>query len=380
MRPVVAVFCCDGPDSFIGRHVRQVVAALAARGRKVHVFSREPFSFEQPSVRVTAVGSDDATDDLLAGVREFNRRASNAFFQTFPVNEPVEVVAHEWSSGPVLGLLRGLRNQTGLLSLHSLEAQRSDLSSELSQQIAALEAEAITSAGGVLFHDPQAARLARDRHPERAERFIEAREMFPLQRFQRELDPGAVKARYQVGPVDPTLLYVGDLEERYGPDLLLRAMPAILRHHPQARLVIVGDGHLYWPLKVFTRYLLLEHAVRLIGHLPEAEVDDLFLAADVIVVPSREATPWWPVQAAWACRKPVVATHESARTLTEHEKDSVLIYPSENSIVWGVERLLYDPALAQTIAAAGRRKVEERFGWSVLAQHLEEVLHTTRTA
>ncbi|MFO0927888.1 MAG: glycosyltransferase family 4 protein [Gemmataceae bacterium] len=221
---------------------------------------------------------------------------------------------------------------------------------------------------------------ARDEHATRAERFVEAREMFPLHRFARELDPGAVKARYQVGPVDPTLLYVGDLEERYGPELLLRAMPAILRHHPQARLVIVGDGHLYWPLKVFTRYLLLEHAVRLIGHLPENEVDDLFLAADVVVVPSRESTPWWPILAGWAARKPVVATHEAARPLTEHEKDSVLIYPSENSIVWGVERLLYDPALGAAIATAGRRKVQERFGWSVLAEHLEEVLRSTRTA
>ncbi|MFO0927887.1 MAG: hypothetical protein U0736_12745 [Gemmataceae bacterium] len=32
MRPVVAVFCYDGPDSYIGGHVRQLVAALATVG------------------------------------------------------------------------------------------------------------------------------------------------------------------------------------------------------------------------------------------------------------------------------------------------------------------------------------------------------------
>jgi len=94
----------------------------------------------------------------------------------------------------------------------------------------------------------------------------------------------------------------------------------------------------------------------------------------MIVVPSRGSTPWWPIEAGWAARKPVVLTHEAARTLTEHEKDSVLVYPSENSIVWGVERVLYDQELAKTIGEAGRRKLEERFGWSALAEQLEEVL------
>jgi glycosyltransferase involved in cell wall biosynthesis len=195
-----------------------------------------------------------------------------------------------------------------------------------------------------------------------------------MERFESQLDPGAIKARYQVGPVDPVLLFVGDLDERYGPDLLLRAMPALLRHHRQARLVIVGDGHLQWPLRVYARYLLLEHAVRLVGDVQGLAMEELIQASDVIVVPSRESTPWWPIQAGWAARKPVVLTHEAARGLTEHEKDSVLVYPSENSIVWGVERVLYDADLRQAIGTAGRHKLEERFGWTALAGQLEEVL------
>ena len=79
--------------------------------------------------------------------------------------------------------------------------------------------------------------------------------------------PGAIKARYQVGPVDPTILYVGDLDTRYGPDVIVKAMPAILRNHKQARLIVVGDGDLLWPLRVYSRYLLLDYAVRLVGHL-----------------------------------------------------------------------------------------------------------------
>ena len=38
----------------------------------------------------------------------------------------------------------------------------------------------------------------------------------------RLIDRDAVKARYQVGPVDPLVLFVGDLDERHGPDDLVK--------------------------------------------------------------------------------------------------------------------------------------------------------------
>jgi hypothetical protein len=371
-KPAIAVFCYEPPDSYIGLHVTNVVAALAGRGRKVHLFSRHPFVVSQPRVSVHAVGGSDE-GDVVEQVQEFNRRAFNAFSQMMPVSEPAEVLCFEWTTAPVLSLQRGLRNQPGVLSLHSLERQRSDLSSDASRRIAEIEVEALQSAR-LFMNEPATAEVARQWVPSCVDRMSTSHGMFPLNRFDGELDPGAIKGRYQVGPVDPVLLYVGDLDERYGPDLMVKAMPAILRHHPQARLVIVGDGHLFWPLRVYARYLLLEHAVRLVGDVRERALDELIMASDVIVVPSRESTPWWPIQAGWAARKPVVATHEAARPLTEHEKDSVLIYPSENSVVWGVERVLYDAELRKSIGAAGRLKLEERFGWKALAEQLEEVL------
>jgi glycosyltransferase involved in cell wall biosynthesis len=377
-KPAVAVFCHEPPDSYIGGHVAATVTALAKRGRNVHLFSRHPFVTDQSRVTVHVVGGADE-GDVVEQVQDFNRRASNAFFQAMPVSEPACVLGFEWTTAPVLSLLRGLRNQPGVLSLHSLERQRSDLSSDLSRRISEIEAEALQSATTLFIQEPATVEVARYWVPSCVDRIVHAHTLFPVSRFESNLDPGAIKARYQVGPIDPVLLYVGDLDERYGPDLLVKAMPPILRHHPQARLVIVGDGHLFWPLRVYARYLLLEHAVRLVGDVRGQPLDELIQAANVIVVPSRESTPWWPVQAGWAARKPVVATHEAARSLTEHEKDSVLIYPSENSVVWGVERVLYDEELRKSIGEAGRRKIEDRFGWNALAEQLEEVLNASLT-
>ena len=50
------------------------------------------------------------------------------------------------------------------------------------------------------------------------------------------------------------------------------------------------------------------------------------------------------------------------------------MYPSENSIVWGVERVLYDADLRKNMGEAGRKKLEARFGWNALAEQIEELL------
>ena len=148
----------------------------------------------------------------------------------------------------------------------------------------------------------------------------------------------------------PTLLFLGDLDERHGVDLLLRAMPAILRHHPQARLVVVGDGPLAEPLAAYCRYLQLEDAVTFLP--ASAAPPD----ADVVVVPGREGVGLRAIEAARSARKPVVATHEAAAGGAEHEADALLVYPSENAIAAAVVRLLNDPELARKLGEAGHRR------------------------
>jgi glycosyltransferase involved in cell wall biosynthesis len=376
-RPTLAVFCYEEPDSAVGRCLAKTVTALARRQLPIHLFARHAFDLEAADVQVHTVGDGDG-EDLPAQVEEFTKRACNAFLRQF-VNGSTHValMGCEWSTVQALSILRGIKNVGTILSLHSLERQRSDMSSDVSKHIEAIELAGLREARAVLVHEPAVLEVARYWVPECADRMVQARPRFPVGQFESDLDPGAIKARYQVGPVDPTILYVGDFSERYGPDVLMKAMPAILKNHKQARLILVGDGTLYWPLRVYARYLLLEHAVRLVGDVHGQALYELIQAADIIAVPSREPTPWWPILAGWAARRPVVATHEAAPGLVEHEQDSVLFYPSENSCVWGIERVLFDPELGRALGDKGRRKLEERFGWNGVADQVAEMMGVT---
>jgi glycosyltransferase involved in cell wall biosynthesis len=399
-RRALAVFCYADPESALGELVAQTVATLARRHNPVHLFTRHDFGLALPGVSLYPVGdcqpqrsevggqrAGDASsltsdlrpltsgEDLLESVQEFARRACNAFLTQFPGScSQVTLMGYEWSSVPALSVLCGIKNVKAILAINSLERQRSDMTSEVSKRIEQIELCGLREARTVLVNEPATGEVAKYWVPECADRIVSARMRFPVDHFEKQIDPGEVKARYQVGPVDPTILYVGDLEDRYGPDVLMKAMPAILKDNKQVRLIIVGDGSLYWPLRVYARYLLLEHAVRLVGSVEGQAAYELIKAADVIAVPSREQTPWWPILAGWAARRPVAATHHAAPALLEHEQDSVLFYPSENSCVWGIERVLFDVPFGHRLAQKGHAKLEERFGWNSVAVQLEQLM------
>jgi glycogen synthase len=370
--PILAIVCYEEPGSVVGRFVGSMACALAERAVAVHIFARRDFDLEAQGVSTHPLGGGEPTD-LAAGVEEFANRVAEAFGKCFDdESAPITLLGHEWSAVPAIMKLRGEKHAEFLLSLHSLERQRSDMTSDISKWIEAIELAGAREAKSLLVHDPATTEIIRTLASECNDRIAPVGAVFPASDFDGKLDPGSIKAQYNIAPLDPVILYVGDLDERYGPDLLVKALPAVLKNHNHAKLIVVGEGSHYWPLRVYTRYLLLEGAVRLVGHVEGQALRELIQAADVVVVPSRGETPWWPIQAAWAAGRPVVASHSAAPGLLEHEKDSVLVYPSENSVVWGIERVWFDPALRQTLAEHGRAKLEERFGWGRVAALVQE--------
>ena len=165
--------------------------------------------------------------------------------------------------------------------------------------------------------------------------------------------------------VDPderkTLLFLGDLDERHGADLLLRAMPNVLRHHPQARLVLVGDGPLGEALAAYSRYLRLEEVVSFLPWQPLPDLDGVVQSADIVLIPGRQPVSSDALVKAWAARKPVIATHEAASGFAEHEVDALLVYPSENSIAAAILRILGDATLSRKLGEAGHQSLLDRF-------------------
>ena len=131
------------------------------------------------------------------------------------------------------------------------------MTSQISKCINGLECTMLHESQVILTQESAAAEVARFWFPECAARPDRRAATVPGRAVQQQDRSGQVKARFQVGPIDPTILYVGDLSDRYGPDLLVKAMPAILRNHPQARLIARRRWSAVLDAARISRYLLL---------------------------------------------------------------------------------------------------------------------------
>jgi len=106
----------------------------------------------------------------------------------------------------------------------------------------------------------------------------------------------------------PLLLSVGYLVERKGHHIAIDSLASLLPTHPQAHLVIVGDGEERDNLKARCRRLRLEDHVTFTGALPNAELSRWYSAADILVLASSREGWANVLLESMACGTPVVAT------------------------------------------------------------------------
>lgn len=175
--------------------------------------------------------------------------------------------------------------------------------------------------------------------------------------------PGRAAARRALGlEADrPVLVTVGRLVAQKGHRHLIDAVPRLLPSWPDLTVLIVGDGSLRADLERRARDLGVHHAVRLLGHRPDAR--DLLDAADVFVLPSRqEAMPMAALEAMEA-GLPVVATRVTGTT--EVVQDGVtgrLVRPDDPAaLAQALAEVLADDDLRRRLGARGREVFARRF-------------------
>ncbi len=130
------------------------------------------------------------------------------------------------------------------------------------------------------------------------------------------------------------LLFVGQLRERKGPQVLLEALPAILGRHPEASVTFVGPDHGLAPaLAVRADELGVSGAVRFTGAVADDDLPGFYGHADVFVFPTTtpiECLGLTFVQAMFA-GTPVVATRiAAAPEIIRPGVDGYLVEPGDS--------------------------------------------------
>jgi glycosyltransferase involved in cell wall biosynthesis len=183
---------------------------------------------------------------------------------------------------------------------------------------------------------------------------------------------GIVLPEQQPLPAEPALLYVGRLEHVKGVDVLLQAMPDILKKVPSATLRVVGDGPDRARLEALAAELGITPAVTFMGW--QQDVFAELAKARVVVVPSV-----WPenlptvVIEALAVGRPVIGTRVGGiPELVLHDFSGRIVTPSDSlALANAASDLLLDANL-QTMADAARASAK-RFSIDSFVGNIESL-------
>jgi hypothetical protein len=180
----------------------------------------------------------------------------------------------------------------------------------------------------------------------------------------------------------PMVLFIGRLEWRKGPDLLIRALPNVLKRQPRLRLCLVGMDTFTAPARTsmlsYLRALLPSSAlsnVNFRGHLAAPEVAQAMQEATVCVFPSRyEGLPMVCLEA-MAGGKPIITTDIPGFRELISDGETGLIARGEDpeSLASTLERLLADAPLRAKLGASAQEFARARFRGAVVANSMVRV-------
>lgn len=178
----------------------------------------------------------------------------------------------------------------------------------------------------------------------------------------------------------PVIVCISRLVPRKGQDLLVEAMPDVLRAHPRTRLVIVGAG----PDEGRIRKMAapLGSAVRVTGKVDHERMLRLLAASDVFAMPARTRGGGLDVEGlgivyleAQASGVPVVAGDSGGAPETVTPESGIVVDGRDrDGLVSALVQLLDDPQLRMCMGASGRKNVLEHWTWEAMGRRLRGIL------
>lgn len=170
---------------------------------------------------------------------------------------------------------------------------------------------------------------------------------------------------------DPrAILFFGLIKPYKGLDLLLRAMPLVIKQVPDARLIVCGEvyGDKSEYIRLIDELGISSSVETHFEYIDGKRVDGFFRRASLCVLPYRSATQSGIIGIAYAYDLPILATQVGG--LGEYVRDGIngIMVPPESpeAIAEGIIRFFTSdmyPCLSQGVA-----EFKQRYSWQALAE------------
>jgi glycosyltransferase involved in cell wall biosynthesis len=201
-----------------------------------------------------------------------------------------------------------------------------------------------------------------------------------VKRFQPDPKLGA-KTRASLSlTTNPLLVFVGSFYQWHDISTLLKAFAGGLKRHPDARLILVGDGTEHEKMMKLSADLGVAQAVLFTGFVGREEVVRYVNAADIAVVPvpKMEREMWLSPMKLFeymASGKAVVASAMGqVRDVVKEGENGLLVPPGdEAALAEAISRLIEDISLRERLGSQAREDAVCYHSWEQYLSRLEAV-------
>lgn len=178
-----------------------------------------------------------------------------------------------------------------------------------------------------------------------------------------------------------TIFFLSVLDEFHkykGLEYLLEALKIVKNNVPDVKLIVGGKGVLLDHYQEMAASLGLKDNVEFAGFIPDEEIADYYSQASVFVLPSISSLQeGFGIVAleALACQTPVVTTDivGVAHDLKQI-KGGIVIPPRDtHKLADAITQILSDAQMQKEMGQRGRKLVQEKYTWKVVASSMEKV-------
>ena len=194
-----------------------------------------------------------------------------------------------------------------------------------------------------------------------------------LSLFGNGIDLSAKRKDLGVDRASPVICSVGRLIPEKGYTYLVEAMPQVVNHFPEAKLLIIGDDSEFEEsskrvLKDLILQLNLSDSVSLLGW--RNDVPQILSISDIFVLPSLREGCGLAIAEAMAAEKPVVVSDiDAIPEIVEDGKAGILVPIKDSDALAGaILYLLRNPHKATQMGNWGRERVEQYFSDEVMVR------------
>jgi phosphatidylinositol alpha-1,6-mannosyltransferase len=182
------------------------------------------------------------------------------------------------------------------------------------------------------------------------------------------------------------IVSVGRLVHRKGQDILIQAMPEVLKKIPDAHLVLIGEGPYRGYLESRVKKLDIGEHVTFIGRISYADLPRYICLGQLFVMPCRSRFAGLEVEGlgivyleASACGLPVIAGNSGGApdAVLDGVTGLVIDGRGPRAVGHSIETLLLSPDRAHQMGLAGRVWIIDQWQWKIWSERFAELLKST---